>query len=62
MKDYWKSLTVRVSWVIVLLLFSYFTYGMHNKEMLIIGFVIIIVFIPIDYFWEKWKRARKNEK
>ncbi len=61
MKDYWKGMTFRILFVIALLLYNYFINGIHDRKTFIISILIIIVYIPFDYFWEKWKRTRINK-
>ena len=58
MKLIWKAMFWKVLWSIVLVIFLY--YQFPDFHTLIINIIILLVMIPVLYFWEKIKLTKKN--
>ena len=58
MKLIWKAIFWKVLWSIVLVIFLY--YQFPDFHTLIVNIIILLVMIPVLYFWEKIKLTKKN--
>ena len=58
MKLIWKAMFWKVLWSIVLVIFLY--YQFPDFHILIVNIIILLVMIPVLYFWEKIKLTKKN--
>ena len=58
MKLIWKAMFWKVLWSIVLVIFLYYQFSDFHP--LIVNIIILLVMIPVLYFWEKIKLTKKN--
>ncbi len=58
MKLIWKAMFWKVLWSIVLVTFLYYQFS--DFHTLIVNIIILLVMIPVLYFWEKIKLTKKN--
>lgn len=58
MKLIWKAMFWKVLWSIVLVIFLYYQFS--DFHTLIVNIIILLVMIPVLYFWEKIKLTKKN--
>lgn len=58
MKSIWKTMFWKILGTIVLVIFLYYQYP--DFHTLIVNIIILLVMIPVLYFWEKIKLTKKN--
>ena len=58
MKSIWKTMFWKILGTIVLVIFLYYQYP--DFYTLIVNIIILLVMIPVLYFWEKIKLTKKN--